>query len=188
MENTGDITDSIQSQIKRTPILNVTERRIKMAVQSVIEKGYTQQNIADELHISRSLVAMAATGKRKIPKECEPALARMCHRAALKIASEQSGGYISNIYDTYSNLDIHPSALREMALVEITEAKQALEALILVRMDPQKKKELIEETLMQLEDVSEVIDGLKGVYAEEFGVNLPELNKKRRELIKRGER
>lgn len=159
-----------------------------MAVTSLIKKGFTHQDIADELHISRSLVSMAATGKRKIPKECEPALARMCHRAALKIASEQSGGYISNIYETYVNLDIHPSALREMALVEMTEAQQSLEALILVRMDPHKKKELIEDTLMQLEDVSEVIDGLKGVYAEEFGINLRELNKKRRDLIKRGER
>lgn len=159
-----------------------------MSVHSVIDKGFTHQDIADELHISRSLVSMAASGKRKIPKECEPALARLCHRAALKIASDQSGGYISNIYDTYSNLDIHPSALREMALIEIMEAQQALEALILVRMDPLKKKELIEETLMQLEDASEVIDGLKGVYAEKYGINLLELNRKRKDQIKRGER
>ncbi|GIQ67405.1 hypothetical protein DUZ99_02260 [Xylanibacillus composti] len=156
----------------------------------LVLQGKTQQEVAKHLHLSRSAIGMAATGRRKIPDECEPKLARMNWRAALQIASERSGGYIGNILDTYSNrnIDFHPASLIQWLIAEMTEAKQTLGGLVLAKMDPQKKKAFIEEMLMELEDVSELIDGMKGTFAEEFGIDLYGLLARRKQMIADGQR
>src|SRR5690606_29312074 len=124
----------------------------------------------------------------KMPKETLPKLSRMCYKAALSIANEQTGGYISNLFETYPDIDLHPAALKERVLIEIDEAKTALEALRMSKMAPDQKRDRVKDVLMELEDVSELIDGLKGAFAEEFDIDLMELMKKRREMIRRGER
>lgn len=153
------------------------------------ELGKTHQEIAEELHVSRSMVSMVETGKRKYPEECEPTIARMCFKAALKIANERTGGYISNLLNYEPNVDLHPAALKERLLYEIEEAVSALEGLKLAkRMDPKIKKQRIEEALMELEDVADVINVMKGAYSLEFGIDIRSLNQKRKDMIERGER
>lgn len=159
-----------------------------MAMQLTKVTGLTQAELADELNISRSLVGMIETGRRKLPDYCEPSVARMSFKMALQIAEERSGGYISNLLADIPGIDLHPAALKERLITELEEALGALEALKLSKMDPIKKKEFIEEAIMEIEDVVDVANVLKGAYAEEFGIDLHELNKKRREQIRHGER
>ncbi|MFS1513666.1 hypothetical protein VQL36_14670 [Chengkuizengella sp. SCS-71B] len=148
-----------------------------------------QKEVAVRLNMSRSAVAMIDTEKRKLPEDREPIVARMSFKMAIEIANERTGGYISNLFDTYGeDVDLHSSALKERLLIEMKELYTKLEALTLSRMNPLKKKELVTDLLMEIEDVEEVIHVMKGSYAEEFGIDLVEVSKRRKELIRNGER
>jgi len=136
------------------------------------EKKLSQQEIADELHIDRSLISKLENGKEKIAEHHEPNFAKLNWRIALTIIDEKSGGYISNILDEVPNLDLHPAALKDLLLKELDEAEEALEGLILARhLDPVKRKQTAEKTWHEIRDVIENALIMQGVLEEEFGLD-----------------
>jgi transcriptional regulator with XRE-family HTH domain len=149
----------------------------------------TQQEIATMLNVSRSQVAMVETGRRDYPEECDKGIARMSWKAALRIADERTGGYFSNLFDYEPNIDLHPAALKERLEQEIEELITALEELRLnKRLDPLEKQRRAEKLLMEMMDVEDVINVMKGAYSQEFDIDIRVLNEKRESLIKRGDR
>lgn len=153
------------------------------------QKGLSQQEIANELHVDRSLISKLEHGKEKIAEHHEPAIAKLNWRLALTIIDEKSGGYISNILDEVPNLDLHPAALKDLLLKELNEAEEALEGLLLARhLDPEKRKQTAEKTWHEIRDVIEKALIMQGVLEEEFGLDANRLKIVHEYQLKRGER
>lgn len=152
------------------------------------ELEMTQQELANRLNVSRSMVAMVQKGERKYPKECNPVISELSYKAALEIASQETGGYISNLLSYMPDVDYHPMSLKLMVRNEFAEALQALEELLMAKMTPEEKRRAVENALMEIEDAIDVANVMKGEVAKRFGINLQQLNRKRIEQIKIGER
>ena len=153
------------------------------------ERNVSQREIAQELHIDRSLVSRIETGSYKPPQHHEPNIARLNWKLALAIIDERSGGYISNILDEVPNLDLHPAALKDLLLKELDEAEEALEGLILARhIDPEKRKQAAEKTWHEIRDVIEKAIIMQGVLEEEFKLDAKRLRLVHEQELKRGER
>lgn len=153
------------------------------------ENNVSQREVADQLHVDRSLLSKYETGKHALPEHHDANLSRLNWKIALKIIDERSGGYISNILDEVPNLDLHPAALKDILLKELSEAETALEGLIMARhIDPQKRKESAEKVWSEIRDVIEKALVMEGVLEEEFQLDRKGLIKKHVMEIKQGKR
>ncbi|WP_077616818.1 helix-turn-helix domain-containing protein [Caenibacillus caldisaponilyticus] len=153
------------------------------------ERNVSQREIAQELHIDRSLVSRIESGNYPLPKHHDPNIARLNWKLALTIIDERSGGYISNILDEVPTLDLHPAALKEILLKELDEAERALGELILARhIDPERRKQSAEKVWHEIRDVIEKALVMQGVLEEEFQLDSRRLRLVHEQELKRGER
>lgn len=159
-----------------------------MNVHLTKELGKTQSEIAEELNVSRSLVAMVQAGERSFPKDCNPRISGMSHKAALEIAEKETGGYISNILAYHPNVDFHPLALKMMVITEFKEVLEAIEGVVMSKMTPEEKRKAVVNALMEIEDAIDVANLAKGEIARKMGIDLKELNELRKDQVRRGER
>lgn len=153
------------------------------------ESGLTQQEIADRLFVDRSFISKVEKGKNKWPESQDANLSSLSWKLALKLADERTGGFISNILEDLPNLDLHPAALKDVLLKELSEAEIALGELILARhIDPKKRKASAEKVWNEVRDVIEKATVLQGVLEEEFQLDRRRLIQKHELEVKQGER
>lgn len=153
------------------------------------ERNVSQREIAQELHIDRSLVSRIETGSYTPPQHHEPNIARLNWKLALAIIDERSGGYISNVLDDVPNLDLHPAALSMVLKKDIKELQEEMEGLILAKhLDPEKQRQKAEKLWHELKDVLDVGAVMLGVLEEEFKLDSKRLRLVHEMELKRGER
>lgn len=143
------------------------------------ENKISQREVADQLHVDRSLLSKYETGKHALPVHHDANLSKLNWRMALSIIDERSGGYISNILDEVPNLDLTPASLKETLSCQIDELEEALRDTRMAKHIPiEKQKHKAEKLWMEMKDVVDYAALMLGVLEEEF-----DLDKKRLRLI-----
>lgn len=154
-----------------------------------MSKNMNITEFATALNMDRTQVSRIESGEREATSQQKQQLARASWRLALEIADQETDGFISNILKDVPNLDLHPAALKDVLLKELSEAETALEALIMAKhLDPVKRRESAERVYLELRDVSQKVAVMQGVLEEEFGLDRKQLNKRHAAEVKKGER
>lgn len=152
------------------------------------EYGVSQREVAEKLHVDRSLVARAENGA-KLSEAHDPSIAGLHWKLALEVIDQRTGGWISNILHECPNLDLHPAALKDLMMRELSEMEEALRSLIMARhIDREKSREQAEKTWMEIQDVLEKGAVMKGVLEEYFGLDRESLIRRHRQEVKEGKR
>ncbi|MFK7692888.1 helix-turn-helix domain-containing protein [Paenibacillus sp. HJGM_3] len=153
------------------------------------EKNLTQQQLAEQFPIDRTLLSRIESGEREIPAVVESKMAGMSWKFALEIAELRTGGFISYLLGDVPNLDLHPAALKDLLLKELAEAETALEGLTLAKhLDPEKRRESAVRVWQELMDVEGKSAILRGILEEEFCLDRKRLIQKHEMETKKGER
>ncbi|OXM84583.1 helix-turn-helix domain-containing protein [Paenibacillus rigui] len=154
-----------------------------------VSNSLTQREFASQLAMDRSVLARIERGKRDLDASYDTIVSGLNWRIALEIADERTDGYISNILEHLPNLDLHPAALKDLLLKELTELEAALEELVMAKhIDPKKRRQSAERVWHEIRDVMEKAAVLQGVLEEEFGLERKSLILKHQQQLKRGER
>lgn len=121
-----------------------------------VQSGITQNELADELFVSRSLVAMVETGKRDLPNEVVPAAVTKldCGFLMMEVAAAYTGGaFVTRLNG--KNVDLHRASTRDWVEEEFTEAVESV-ATSKIANKPQAlsqdERQSIEESIMQIMD------------------------------------
>lgn len=154
---------------KRVVTLSADESLIESIEEYGKYSGKSMRKIADEVHIHQSLISKAKHKKAKLPEYLDPALSGLNWRIAIEIASEHSGGFISNVLKLDPSLDLSPSGLKERLTKDLREAYKALDNLHAYQANPDK--ESVITALSELYDVLEVGIAAFGRYEELYGIN-----------------
>ncbi|NOU95619.1 helix-turn-helix domain-containing protein [Paenibacillus sp. LMG 31456] len=154
-----------------------------------VSSNMTQQQFANRLSMDRSVLGRIERGERELDASYDTIVSGLNWRIALEIADQRTDGYISNILEHLPNLDLHPAALKDLLLRELSELEAALEGLVLAKhIDPEKRRKSAERVWHEIRDVLEKASVLQGVLEEEFGLNRKSLIQKHELEIKKGER
>lgn len=90
--------------------------------------GMTQTELSEELLVSRSVIAMAETGKREFPSDVIPfAVSKLdCGFLAMEVAANYTGGAFVSKLDGDS-VDLHRSSVKQKTIEELTEAIDSIQ-------------------------------------------------------------
>jgi transcriptional regulator with XRE-family HTH domain len=152
------------------------------------EAGMSQREFAGKIAVDRSLIAKAENGL-KLSETHDAAISRINWRLALEIIDERTGGYVSNVLHEIPNLDLHPSALKEILIRDLQEAEQALGELLLARhLDPEQRKKQAEGVWKEITDVINRGLVMRGVLEDLFQLDKDKLAEEHRRETKEGKR
>ncbi|MBN6186352.1 hypothetical protein JQN58_05045 [Aneurinibacillus sp. BA2021] len=152
------------------------------------EKNIPAGVLAEQLGYEKSTVIKIKNGKRKWQEENDPALAAVDWRFAVAIAAERSGGYISNLLDLDPDIDVHPSAMKEMVLKDIRELEKILEATIVSKKTAMSRQPEGKRLWKELKDVLDKGAVKLGVIEEVYGLNREELLAEYEKEVREGKR
>jgi transcriptional regulator with XRE-family HTH domain len=148
----------------------------------------SQGDIAKQVNVDRTLITKAENGM-KLAEHHDAALSKVNWRITLAVLDERTGGYISNILDEQPNLDLHPSALKEILMKDMQEAMDALKKVQTAQhADIEKQRKNIERTWHEVMDVIEIGLIIEGVFEELYGLDRDKLTKTHDMQRKKGER
>ena len=143
-----------------------------------LRKGYTQEQIAERIGVSRETFSRYETGRIEAPTSILKRLAEEFDNPifSLQVQAEFTG--TGTLWLDGPNVDLHRSAVKEKTLEEMQEAIDQLEKTSLVK--PLWKiehfeKQNIEETLDELVEAQTAIDHLVAVICMEAGINYVDL-------------
>lgn len=100
--------------------------------------GVTQEDLKQRLRYSREMISAIENGRRRVPEESLPELARWSPMLAMVIAEEHTGGTLPLVY-LDGDIDRHPLAMTEKAIEEGEEFLEAVRGLRLVNKTSAKK-------------------------------------------------
>lgn len=134
------------------------------------EVGFTQQDFGEEINLSRSMIADIESGRRRMPRD------------RLKVANEvlDDGFYAMAaveevLGDTWipvlDGVDLHRAAVKEKAIEEIREAMEQIAATSMVNQPDPKRRDEIQQLLMECIDVVVCLTHLVAVVCREFGIS-----------------
>jgi transcriptional regulator with XRE-family HTH domain len=157
--------------------------------ETMVEKGWTHQQLADELNYERSYITKILAGNRQLPETADPKLSKWSYKMALKIAHERTDGFIPDILKLIPNMDLHPASLKEVLLKDLHEAITALEGLHTAKhISFERRTHSAEKAWHETKDVVEKAIVLLGVLEEEFGLNRERLTREHDHQVRNGER
>jgi hypothetical protein len=147
------------------------------------------QQLSKDHPMDRTTLSRIENGERDLPLSFDHAISGMNWKFALKVADERTDGYISYYLDHVPNMDLHPAALKDLFLKEMSEAERVLGELVLAKhIDPEKRRESAERVWQEIRDVLEKGLVMQGVLEEEFGLDRARLIKKHEMEIRKGDR
>ncbi|NMF00272.1 hypothetical protein [Aneurinibacillus aneurinilyticus] len=152
------------------------------------EKDISAGVLAEQLGYEKSTIIKIKNGKRRWQEENDPALAAVDWRFAVAIAAERSGGYISNLLDLDPDIDIHPSAMKELVLKEIRDLERVLEATVVSRKSSLNRQIEGERLWMEVKDVLDKAALKLGVIEEMYGLNRAKLLDEYEKEVREGKR
>src|SRR5690606_15256148 len=116
-------------------------------------RGWTQQELGEDLHLSRSMIAEVESGRRKMPKDVIPKSVEIldCGFYSMELAAEMAGLGIGRLDG--DAVDFNRFTLKEMSIQEMQEAIKRLSETSLSR-----KPDRLDE--MTRQEIREVVDEL----------------------------
>ncbi|OYD07895.1 helix-turn-helix domain-containing protein [Paludifilum halophilum] len=154
--------------------------------QSRNEAGVTQQELGQELNLSRSMISEIEAGRRKMPRDVVRKATKLLDDGfyAMAAAQEVLGeGWIPKL----DGVDLHRSAVREKALEELQEAMEQISATSSVNRPDRGRHDDIKDTLIESIDVIVCLSHLVAVYCQEYGLSWTDMwREHRRKLEERG--
>lgn len=152
-------------------------------------RGMSQGKLASLVGIDRSTLSNIENGKTVATHDVLERLVDVLRSPRLRM--ELLGGAVSTFY--LCNVDLHPVTVQQKAIEEMKEAIAELEKLNLINkigpedLTEEEQKQLLHDTLMQLQDVNICIDLIMIAMAERYHVDLRKLERlSRQKMIEKG--
>lgn len=134
------------------------------------QADYTQEQFALELNLSRPALANIESGRRRMPRD------------RMKVANEvmDDGFYaMATVQEVLGEtwipvldgVDLHRSAVREKAIEEIREAMDQITATSMVNQPDPKRRDEVQNLMMECIDVIVCLTHLVAVICREFGIS-----------------
>lgn len=150
------------------------------------EAGITQQDFADEINLSRPMVAAIETERRRMPRDVmRKAVETLdCGFYAMEAAQEAVGqAWVTKL----DNVDLHRSAVREKAIEELQEVMKEITATSSVNPPEPGQHEQVKTVLIESIDAIVCLSHFVAVYCKEYGVSWTQMwREHRQKLIQRG--
>lgn len=150
------------------------------------EAGITQQDFANEINLSRPMVAAIETERRRMPRDVmKKAVETLdCGFYAMEAAQEVLGeAWITKL----DNMDLHRSAVREKAIEELQEVMKEIAATSSVSPPGTGQHEQLKTVLIESIDAIVCLSHFVAVYCKDYGLSWTELwTEHRRKLVERG--
>ncbi|SMO54436.1 helix-turn-helix domain-containing protein [Melghirimyces algeriensis] len=150
------------------------------------EAGVTQQELGEELNLSRSMISEIEAGRRKMPRDVVRKATEVLDDGfyAMAAAQEVLGeGWIPKL----NNVDLHRSAVREKALEELQEAMDQITATSSVNRPEPGKHDDLKAVLIECIDAIVCLSHFVAVYCKEYGLSWFGLwREHRRKMVERG--
>lgn len=151
----------------------------------------TQQELAEKLHLSRSMIAEIEAGRRRLPKDVAPKAVEIldCGFYAMEVAREMTGGsWVAKLNG--ENVDLHRASVKAKTQEELYEALEAING-ICVANKPESMKEQerikLEEAMIQAIDAIVALSHYVAIVCKEYGFSWLQLWRKHfMKLLKNG--
>lgn len=155
---------------------------------AMAEWGYTQEELGEELGVSRQAISAYKTGRRRIPRDIASKLVAKLDDpfVAISIAHEYTGGAFIRELDG-ENVDLHRASVHFKTIEELEEALAALRHISLAnppRSMSREQLDQLEETLIQALDAKVALAHFVAVVCREFGFSWNELWKRHHRKLK----
>ena len=151
-------------------------------------KGLSQEKLASLLGVVRSTVAKYESGAH-VPDEM---LEEICNELrSPRLRLQVKGGAIPCYY--LDKVDLTPAVAKQKAIEEMEEAIECLKKLDLINKNSAddltdvERRELEDNLMLELQDVNICVDLLLVIFAERFGFDLRNLDKRaKRKMVNSG--
>lgn len=149
-------------------------------------RGLSQEQLARILNIDRSTISRIETGTQVATHDLLEEIISALRSPRLRL--EILGGAIPCIH--LNNVDYHPLAVQQIALKEMREAIDELEKLNLLNkigpedLTPEEQENLLNKTMMELQDVNNCMDLIITALSERYDIDLKELYKLNKQKMK----
>lgn len=140
--------------------------------------GVSQEDMKGVIHYSREMVSAIETGRRRIPDESLPDLARWSPMLALEIAAQHTGGTLPLIR-LDGDIDRHPGIMTQKVIEEGGEFLEAVQELRLInktsrdKLTPDDREKFTAARLEAWEDIICKLEWLTET-AEVYGFDMAE--------------
>jgi transcriptional regulator with XRE-family HTH domain len=137
--------------------------------------GMTQQDLADEVFLSRSMIAENERGGKRIPRDVAPKAARRLDDGflAMELAHEFTGGAGAGRLNGTA-VDLHRSSVKAKTDEEIAEFKQELDSFCMVNAPGSitaEQRAKLQDLLIEGCDVIVAVKHLLAVACEDYGIS-----------------
>lgn len=133
----------------------------------------SQQELAKKIHVDRTTVGKYENGKRRIPKDIRPELAKALDDPVVYFAAEEEAtGGVTLPYLDGDKIDHSPAAMKELVQWEVNEALEKLKDAHLYKPAgcwSEDEKGNMRTVLYELLDAATSLENLVAVACENYG-------------------